>query len=101
MRSLCIKDQLEDCLPHLLQIESGLNECGLIQHIRSKPHIRQLVFQSGNTFKLTAEEILDQSSPEFSESQLLKSLEVDTYKYFCDVMEAVENGGIPNFIFGI
>ena len=40
-------------------------------------------------FMLSAEEILDQSIVEFSESQLKKEAESDTYKYFCDVLEAI------------
>ncbi len=88
-----MKDQLGMYLPQVLQIESGLAQCNLLTPIRSNQKIWQPVFESGNIFKLSAEEILDQSIVEFSESQLKKEAESDTYKYFCDVLEAIDNGG--------
>ena len=66
--------------------------------IRTKPDIWQMVFQEGNTFQLSADEILGQSLVEYSKSQLQKVLKADTYKYFSGVLEAIDNGGIPNII---
>lgn len=80
-------------MPQVLQIEIGLAQCDLIAPIRSSPKIWQPVFESGNIFRLSAQEILDQSIVEFSESQVKKEAEIDTYKYFCDVLEAIDNGG--------
>ena len=76
-----------------MQIDTGLSQCGLTTPIRNNSKIWQPVFESGNMFMLSAEEILDQSIVEFSESQLKKEAESDTYKYFCDVLEAIDNGG--------
>ena len=80
-------------LPQVLQIESGLARCDLLTPIRNNPKIWQPVFESGNVFRLSADEILDQSIVEFSESQIKKEAESNTYKYFCDVLEAIDNGG--------
>lgn len=77
----------------MFQIESGLAECSLITPIRNNPEIWRPVFESGNLFKLSAEEILDQITVEFSESQMAKEKEIDTYKFFCDVLEAIDSGG--------
>ena len=92
-RSLCIKDQLEEHLPQLLQIESGLAKCDLLTHIRNNPKVWQPVFETGNMFKVSSGEILDDSVVEFSESQILKEFEIDTHKYFSDALESMDHGG--------
>ena len=47
--------------------------------------------ESGNTYKLSADEFLDQISAEFSDSQLMK---IAAYKFFCDTIEIIAAGGI-------
>ena len=48
-------------------------------------------------FKLSADAFLDQITVVFSESKLKKNAEIDTYKFFCDVIEAVDVGGTVLF----
>jgi hypothetical protein len=59
-------------LPQVLQIACGLARCDLLTPIRNNPKIWQPVFESGNVFRLSSDEILDQSIVEFSESQIKK-----------------------------
>ena len=51
------------------------------------------MFETGNMFKVSSGEILDDSVVEFSESQILKEFEIDTHKYFSDVLESMDHGG--------
>ncbi len=89
---MCIKDQIGEYLPQLLQIESGLANCGMMKYVKSNPELWRVLFESGNTFKISAEELLEQIVVDFSVSQLAKEKEIDTYKFFCDVLEAIDSG---------
>lgn len=57
------------------------------------------VFVNVNCFTIAADEFLDQITVNFSESQLRRDAEFDTYKFFSDVIETIDNGGI--FLFFI
>ena len=96
-RSLCMKDQLDAYLPQLLEIQTGLERCGIHDSIRKYPEMWGVVFESGSFFKLSADAFLDQITVVFSESKLKKNAEIDTYKFFCDVIEAVDVGGTVLF----
>ena len=78
-------------MPQLLQIESGLAECDLLTHIRNNLKVWQPLFETGNIFKVSSGEILDGSVLELSESQILKEFEIDTRKYFSDVLESMDH----------
>lgn len=52
------------------------------------------VFANGNCFTITADEFLDQMIVNFSESQIRKDAEMNTYKFFSDVMASIDAGGI-------
>ena len=53
------------------------------------------VFQPTEDFQImTVDKLLDESEVIYSTSQHLKSKEIDTYKYFCDVMQILGEGGI-------
>lgn len=94
-RSLCVKDQIGAYLPQIMQLESGLIACGLMAHMKNSPELWRSLFDSGNTmFQVSAEELLDDMTINYSTSQLLKEKEVDTYKSFSDVLEAIGAGGI-------
>ena len=90
---MCIKDQIGEYLPQMLQIKSGLANCGMIKYIESNPELWRVLFESGNTFKISAEELLEQIVVHFSVSQLAKEKEIDTYKFFSDVLEGINSGG--------
>ena len=78
-----------------MQFESVLIACGRMAHMKNSPELRRSLFDSGNTmFQVSAEELLDDMIINYSTSQLLKEKEVDTYKSFSDVLEAVGAGGI-------
>lgn len=57
------------------------------------------VFANGNCFTIAADEFLDQIIVNFSESQLRRDAEFNTYKFFSDVIESMDNGG--TFLFFI
>ena len=57
------------------------------------------VFANGNCFTITAGEFLDQIIVNFNESQLRRDAEFNTYKFFSDVIESMDNGG--TFLFFI
>ena len=88
---MCIKDQLGEYLPQLLEIQSGFATCGLVDDLKKNADLWSIVLESGNTFKLSADEFLDQISAEFSDSQLMK---IAAYKFFCDTIEIIAAGGI-------
>ena len=51
------------------------------------------VFENGNGFTIAADEFLDQIIVNFSESQLCRDAEFNTYKFFSDFIESIDNGG--------
>lgn len=57
------------------------------------------VFANGSCFTIAADEFLDQIIVNFSESQLRKDAEINTYKFFSDVIESIDSGG--TFLFFI
>ena len=50
------------------------------------------VFANGNCFTIAADEFLDQIIVNFSESQLRRDAEFNTYKFLSDVIESIDNG---------
>ena len=96
-RSICIKGQLCQYLPQLVQIESGLDECGIVSHLRRNQEIWKPVFASGNCFTITADEFLDNMIVNFSESQIRKDAEINTFKFFSDVVTSIDAGGMFDF----
>lgn len=91
-RSMCLKDQLSEVLPALLQITHGLEECNLLEIMRISPAVWQPVFDVGNSFEVTAEDFLCEVDAQYSTSQIKKIKEVDTFKFFCDAIEHLDDG---------
>ncbi|PFX16159.1 hypothetical protein AWC38_SpisGene19587 [Stylophora pistillata] len=94
IQAICIKDQLYQYLPQLVQIEIALCACGILGHMRREKELWKPVFTNGNCFTITADEFLDQFIVNFSESQLCRDLEFNTYKFFSDVIKSIGNGGV-------
>ena len=92
-RSICLKDQMSEFLPALLQITHGIEGCGLLEVIRRSPDIWQAVF--GHSFEITAAEFLEQLHTEYSFSQI-KNADVDTFKFFCGAIENLDGGILGN-----
>lgn len=89
-----MKDQLCQYLPQLVQMESGLDDCGILNHMRRNTQIWKPVFASGNSFTITADEFQDNMTVNFSESQIRKDAEITTFKFFSDVLTSIDAGGI-------
>ena len=89
-----MKDQLCQYLPQLVQMESGLDYCGILNHIRRNTQIWKPVFASENFFTITADEFQDNMTVNFSESQIRKDAEITTFKFFSDVLTSIDAGGI-------
>ena len=91
---MCVKDQIGDHLAQLLEIKMGLDACGISSDIvLRKPELWKILFYSDGFFRLSADEMLDEFVAAFSDSQLRKPAEVDTYKYFCDAVQSIDDGG--------
>ena len=96
-----MKDQLCQYLPQLVQIESGLDECGILSQMRRNAQIWKPVFATGNFFTITADEFQDNMTVNFSESQIRKDAEINTFKFFSDVLTTIDAGGIFHYLFKI
>lgn len=75
-------------------MESGLDDCGIIDHMRRNTQIWKPVFVSANFFTITADEFQDSMIVNFSESQIRKDAEITTFKFFSDVLTSIDAGGI-------
>ena len=94
-----MKDQLCQYLPQLVQMESGLDDCGILNHMRRNTQIWKPVFASANFFTITADEFQDSMIVNFSESQIRKDAEITTFKFFSDVLTSIDAGGILIYSF--
>ena len=78
-----------------MQLEEGLNCCGILASMREIPKLWEPVFDLGNdSFKISPEKFLDQIILTFSSSQIFKEKEIDVYKIFCDYVQAMEAKGL-------
>ena len=85
---------MSDCLPQLLQLQDGLSTCNLLSAIQNQPQIWEPVFVASETYQMKADDFLDQLVPQYSMSQELRSKEVDTFKYFSDVIQKIGAGTV-------
>ena len=72
---------------------NGIEATGLMDVVKKSPEIWQLVFGISNSFEITASEFLDELVALYSDSQRKKTAEIDTFKYFCDAIEIISEGG--------
>ena len=92
-RSICVKDQFSSILPQLMQLEEGLSSFGLLESIRRFPDSWRPIFIQSDRFQMTADQFLEEAAVEYSMSQILKDLEINTYKVFCDVIQGIYEEG--------
>ena len=94
LRAICLKDQVGDNLAELLEIKGGLDAYGFSHDVFEKnPELWQILFNSAGFFKMTAEDFLDELHEVYSDSQIKRDAEIDTYKSFCDTIDLIETGG--------
>ena len=85
-------------LPQMMQLEEGLNSCGLLTSMRENLKLWEPLFDPDNTsLKLSAEKFLDEIIPTFSCSQICKEKEIDVYKIFCDYVQTLDIEGSQYF----
>ena len=92
-RSIIIKSHIEPRLGMIKQLEEGLMLCGLLNKVRSRPNLFCSVFVEDGTFTVTAEDFLDGLVVIYSERQLEKMKETNTFKHFCDFIDNLSHGG--------
>ena len=82
-----------------MQLEEGLSSCGILESIRQFPDSWKPIFTHADVFKMTSDQFLDEVVVEYSSSQIVKDLEINTYKVFCDVMQSIyEEGSCQNSV---
>ena len=81
-------------LPQLVQMESGLDDCGILNHMRRNTEIWKPVFASGIFFTITADKVSGQYDSELQRTQICKDVEIATSKFFSDVLTSIDAGGI-------
>lgn len=77
-----------------MQLTDGLSSCQLLQSIQKYPDVWKPLFQPSNIFDITADKFLDDAVVVYSSSQLMKEMEENTYKIFCDVILLLDEGNI-------
>ena len=95
--SICMKDQFGNILPQLLQLE-GLQTCGLLASIRAYPKLWEPVFVIGKGHQVTANSFIDSFDTVYSDSQVKREAEADTYTFFCDFVHSMHLKGKLNKI---
>ena len=87
---MIVKDQLNNILPQVIQFQDGLSSCGILDAMRKNPDFWKPVFTNSDLFKLSANDFIENLVAEFSESEILKTKEVDAFKLFNDFVEDLE-----------
>ena len=60
-----------------------------MESIHQFPDSWKPIFTHSDVFQMTADQFLDEVVVEYSLSQIVKDLEINTYKVFCDVMQSI------------
>lgn len=87
---MTVKDQLNNILPQVIQFQDGLSSYGILDTMRKSPDLWKPVFTNSELFKLSANNFIENLVAEFSESEILKTKEVDAFKLFNDFVEDLE-----------
>lgn len=90
---MIVKDQFNKILPQIIQFQDGLSCCGILQALRKKPDLWKPIFTESDLFQMSTNSFIENLLPEFSESEVLKTKEVDAFKLFNDFIEDLEEHG--------
>lgn len=96
--SICLKDQVGDLLPQLLQLQEGLQLYGLLDSLRQHPSIWEVAFVAGKGIEVTANSLLENFEVLHSDQQMKRESEADAYMFFCDFIHSVHMNGKPRII---
>lgn len=86
-------------LPQLVQFEEGLNTYGLLSSVKEHPTVWAPVLVAGKGQPVTATSLIDCFGPQYSDSQMKKEKEADTYTYLCDFIYSVEMKSMQNYLY--
>ena len=81
-------------MPQLMQLQSGLDSCGVLTSICTYPDLWKPLFIPSINSKMQAEDFLEEINVHYSASQLKKEKEIDIFKFFCDVVQSYDSEGI-------
>ena len=76
-----------------MQLKEGLSSCGLLKYVQRFSEVWKPIFTPSNQFQLTADKLLEKATVDYNSSQMLKELEMNVYKVFCDVIQALYEEG--------
>jgi hypothetical protein len=76
-------------IPMLKELEDGLQLYGLLCEMRKHPAAFKPIFTASSSFDMTADDFLQRLVVHFSEQQLLRMKEEDTFKHFTDFIQAL------------
>ncbi len=90
-----MKAVIEPQLSILSQLEEGLRMYGFLQEVRNDPDLFQPLFvaDASSMFDVSPNEFLDDVIVTYSERQVEKHAEEDTFKDFCDIVEFLYHAG--------
>ena len=94
-RAITVKAVIEPQLGMVSQLEESLQLYGFLQEIKKFPDLFKPLFfaNSSSMFDVTPDEFLTNVVITYSEKQLKKQDEEDTYKHFCDFVEFLFHAG--------
>ena len=95
---MCIRPVFQH-LASVNAVGGGTFDCGILECIRQFPDSWKPIFTHSDVFQMTGDQFLDKVVVEYSSSQIVKDLEMNTYKVFCDVMQSIyEDGSYQNSV---
>ena len=86
---------MEPILPMILQIQNGLESYGVLDKIKMHTELFKplFVYSEDNENTIDSQKFLDSLLIMYSETgSNAKEKEVNTYKYFCDILEEFDHG---------
>ena len=74
-------------------LEEGMNSFGFLTEARRQSKLFESLFVSSNRFSIILDDFLDDLLIEYSQSQMMKEKEEDTFKYFSDSLLEISYNG--------
>ena len=90
-----MKAVIEPQLGPVSQLQEGPQMYGILQEVRSNPELYEPLFvkDASGMFNVSPDEFLMDVIVLYSDSQLKRHAEEDTFKYFCDVVDYLFHAG--------